>query len=223
MERREIEAHPEAEHTELKDVYIQRGLEAPLADRVARQLMAHDALGARVARDELGMSEITAARPLQAALASAASFAVGAAVPLVVVLLASRSAVMAGVDQRAVVADGARRLVGQGRRGARVQVRGSGHGLGRDRHGRDVGRRAVVRRGSLGPVDTASERRVGDRKSCPARREPPALGVTRPGLATPSGAPGRSLMGGPTLRLRDKRPENQRHDGNPALSHAGAE
>ncbi|KEZ78219.1 VIT family protein [Salinisphaera hydrothermalis] len=97
MERREIEAHPEAEHTELKNIYIQRGLEAPLADQVARQLMAHDALGAH-ARDELGMSEITAARPLQAAFASAASFAVGAAVPLIVVLLASRSAVMAAVS-----------------------------------------------------------------------------------------------------------------------------
>lgn len=97
MERREIAVHPEAEHTELKNIYIQRGLDAPLADQVARQLMAHDALGAH-ARDELGLSEITAARPLQAAFASAASFAVGAAVPLLGVLIVSRSAVMAAVS-----------------------------------------------------------------------------------------------------------------------------
>ena len=68
---------------------MKRGLEPALAAQVADQLMAHDALGAH-ARDELGLSEITAARPLQAALASAASFAVGAALPLAIVALAPR-------------------------------------------------------------------------------------------------------------------------------------
>lgn len=85
-ERGELADQPEAEHAELAAIYVRRGLTPALADDVATQLMAHDALGAH-ARDELGMSEITLARPLQAALASAGSFAVGAALPLLVVLL----------------------------------------------------------------------------------------------------------------------------------------
>ncbi|AWN16170.1 VIT family protein [Salinisphaera sp. LB1] len=97
MEQREIEAHPEAEHAELKGIYIERGLDEPLAAQVASALMAHDALGAH-ARDELGLSDNTAARPLQAALASAASFVVGAAVPLIVVLVVSRAAVLPAVS-----------------------------------------------------------------------------------------------------------------------------
>lgn len=97
MEQREIDADPAAEHAELKNIYIERGLDAPLAEEVARKLMAHDALGAH-ARDELGFSENTAARPLQAALASAAAFAVGAAVPLVVILLVDPSLVMGAVS-----------------------------------------------------------------------------------------------------------------------------
>lgn len=85
-ERGELADQPEAEHAELAAIYVRRGLTPALADDVATQLMAHDALGAH-AHDELGMSEITLARPLQAALASAGSFAVGAALPLLVVLL----------------------------------------------------------------------------------------------------------------------------------------
>ncbi|MES1951541.1 hypothetical protein S4A8_11837 [Salinisphaera sp. S4-8] len=96
MEEREIERHPAAEQAELKRIYIERGLDEPLADQVAVKLMQHDALGAH-ARDELGLSEITAARPLQAAFASAGAFAAGAAVPLIVVLLVSRSAVIGAV------------------------------------------------------------------------------------------------------------------------------
>ena len=86
-ERAELANDPVAEHRELAAIYVGRGLDAGLADRVADQLMAHDALGAH-ARDELGVSEALAAKPVQAALASAGSFALGAALPLVVTLLA---------------------------------------------------------------------------------------------------------------------------------------
>jgi VIT1/CCC1 family predicted Fe2+/Mn2+ transporter len=85
-ERQELLNDPEFEVEELTAIYVGRGLEASLASQVAEQLMAHDALEAH-ARDELGISEITTARPVQAAIASAASFAVGAAVPLCVVLV----------------------------------------------------------------------------------------------------------------------------------------
>lgn len=85
-ERKELATKPEEELVELAQIYERRGLTRELAAAVAAQLMAHDALGAH-ARDELGLSEVTRARPLQAALASAASFAAGAALPLVVVLL----------------------------------------------------------------------------------------------------------------------------------------
>ena len=86
-ERREIELHPEAEHSELAGIYMKRGLSPELARQVAGQLMRHDALGAHV-RDELGISDTMSANPVQAALASAASFAVGAALPLAVIALA---------------------------------------------------------------------------------------------------------------------------------------
>ena len=86
-EREELATSPEAEHQELADIYIRRGLDHQLAEQVATQLMAHDALGAH-ARDELGISETSSTNPLQAAIASAGSFTVGAAMPLVVVLLA---------------------------------------------------------------------------------------------------------------------------------------
>jgi VIT1/CCC1 family predicted Fe2+/Mn2+ transporter len=86
-ERRELESDESAERTELAGIYVRRGLKSSLAREVAAQLMAHDALGAH-ARDELGISATQRARPLQAALASAASFGVGALVPLLAVLLA---------------------------------------------------------------------------------------------------------------------------------------
>jgi VIT1/CCC1 family predicted Fe2+/Mn2+ transporter len=81
-ERRELAGDPESEKKELTEIYVSRGVEEGLAGQVAEQLMAKDALGAH-ARDELGISEITTARPVQAALASAATFSVGAAAPLV--------------------------------------------------------------------------------------------------------------------------------------------
>jgi VIT1/CCC1 family predicted Fe2+/Mn2+ transporter len=83
LERAELKADAKSEHKELTAIYVARGLDPALAKQVAEQLMAHDALGAH-ARDELGISETLRARPIQAALASAASFAVGAAMPLLV-------------------------------------------------------------------------------------------------------------------------------------------
>lgn len=83
QEKEELANDPEAEHRELVSIYMHRGLNRELAQQVVTRLMAHDALGAH-SRDELGISEITQARPFQAALASAASFAVGAAVPLII-------------------------------------------------------------------------------------------------------------------------------------------
>lgn len=95
-ERKELATDGEAEHEELAQIYVRRGLDPALARQVATQLMAHDALGAH-ARDELGISEITTARPVQAALASAASFAVGAIVPLCCAAVAPRSWLMGAV------------------------------------------------------------------------------------------------------------------------------
>ena len=85
-ESRELAANPEHEHAELAAIYVKRGLDRQLASSVATQLMDHDALGAH-ARDELGISHVLTARPVQAALASAATFAVGASLPLLVVVL----------------------------------------------------------------------------------------------------------------------------------------
>lgn len=82
-ERRELAADPEAEHAELTAIYVARGLSPELAKEVARQLTARDALGTH-AREELGLSDLTAARPIQAALSSAVSFAIGAALPVVI-------------------------------------------------------------------------------------------------------------------------------------------
>jgi len=83
----------EAEREELAAIYVRRGLDAGLAKEVAEQLMAHDALAAH-ARDELGISEALRARPLEAALASAASFTVGAAIPLLTVVVVAKSGLL---------------------------------------------------------------------------------------------------------------------------------
>jgi vacuolar iron transporter family protein len=85
-ERVELAADVTSEHSELADIYVARGLDAGLASQVATQLMAKDALGAH-ARDELGITEAMSARPIQAALASAGSFVIGAALPLLLALL----------------------------------------------------------------------------------------------------------------------------------------
>ena len=96
-EQAELQTDPAAEQRELAAIYLARGLEPDLAQRVAAQLMAHDALGAH-ARDELGFSNTTSARPMQAALASAASFAIGAALPLAVTALAPAPSLLASVS-----------------------------------------------------------------------------------------------------------------------------
>ena len=87
LEQKGLDEDHEAEREELAQIYVERGLAIDLAREVARQLMAHDALGAH-ARDEIGISEIVTARPLQAAGASAASFVIGAAMPLLSAVLA---------------------------------------------------------------------------------------------------------------------------------------
>jgi VIT1/CCC1 family predicted Fe2+/Mn2+ transporter len=95
-ERRELAANPEQELEELVSIYVQRGLDRSLASSVAAQLMSRDALGAH-RRDELGMSDTLAARPVQAAFASAATFAAGAALPLLMVLVLPTSVRMWGL------------------------------------------------------------------------------------------------------------------------------
>lgn len=104
LEREKIElaTSPIQEHAELKGIYVSRGLEPELADAVASQLTQHDALGAH-ARDELGISEMMSARPIQAALASAATFSVGAAMPLLVVILLPASMLMWAVPGSSLV------------------------------------------------------------------------------------------------------------------------
>jgi VIT1/CCC1 family predicted Fe2+/Mn2+ transporter len=89
-ERQELRADNRGEHRELAAIYVARGLDPSLAKQVAEQLMAHDALGAH-ARDELGITNTLSARPVQAAVASAGSFAVGSAMPLLVTALAPAS------------------------------------------------------------------------------------------------------------------------------------
>jgi VIT1/CCC1 family predicted Fe2+/Mn2+ transporter len=95
-ERAEHNSDDEGEHQELAAIYVGRGLDPVLAREVANQLMAHDAIGAH-ARDELGLSEALKARPIQAAFASAGSFAAGAAIPLLVTVLAPPDRLVAGL------------------------------------------------------------------------------------------------------------------------------
>jgi VIT1/CCC1 family predicted Fe2+/Mn2+ transporter len=124
-ERKELETDVEFERRELAAIYRGRGLDASLASQVAEQLMAHDALGAH-ARDELGLSSTLAARPIQAALASAATFALGAALPLLAVLVSpaertisvvagSSLVFLAALGAMSARAGGARIVVGAGR------------------------------------------------------------------------------------------------------------
>lgn len=101
-ERQELATKPQQEHAELAAIYAGRGLDDETAAKVATQLMAHDALGAH-ARDELGITEMLAARPVQAALASAATFTVGAAMPLLVVVLVPVSALMWAVSGSSIL------------------------------------------------------------------------------------------------------------------------
>jgi len=101
-ERAELAADVGAEERELASIYVKRGLEPDLARQVALQLMSHDALGAH-ARDELGITSVASARPVQAAMASAASFTAGAALPLAVAALVSTSALSGAVAASSLV------------------------------------------------------------------------------------------------------------------------
>jgi len=101
-ERLELLADAASEHKELAAIYVGRGLDKELATQVAEQLMAHDALGAHT-RDELGISHTLTARPLQAALASAASFAVGAVMPLLVTMFSPESILVYAVSGTSLV------------------------------------------------------------------------------------------------------------------------
>jgi len=101
-ERKELATDEKFEHEELAAIYVKRGLDASLAKQVAEQLMAHDALTAH-ARDELGISDATTARPVQAAFASAATFAVGAAMPLLTVLVTPTAALIPVVIATSIV------------------------------------------------------------------------------------------------------------------------
>lgn len=102
LERIALAAHPVEEHQELAAIYVARGLDPQLAKQVAEQLMARDALGAH-ARDEIGISEAFSAQPIQAALASAASFAVGAALPLAVATFVSLQSLIPSVAVASLV------------------------------------------------------------------------------------------------------------------------
>ena len=102
LEKRELATQPQVEEDELTGIYVRRGLESDLARTVARQLMAKDALAAH-ARDELGLTATLAARPLQAALASAATFAVGAVVPILTIVLAPTSLLVMAVPAVSLV------------------------------------------------------------------------------------------------------------------------
>ena len=96
-EKAELASNIEFERAELAQIYIKRGLDPDLAAKVSEQLMAHDALGSH-ARDELGITEILSARPVQAALSSAGAFSVGAALPLVMVFVSSPKNLIAVVS-----------------------------------------------------------------------------------------------------------------------------
>ncbi len=101
-ERGELRDFPVAEREELKHIYVERGLSPDLADQVAEQLMAHDALGAH-ARDELGITDHTQAKPVQAALASAATFTSGGIVPIIVMAVSPREWTFWAVSTSALV------------------------------------------------------------------------------------------------------------------------
>ena len=120
-ERAELQADDKGEHEELTAIYVDRGLDPSLAKQVADQLMAHDALGAH-ARDELGISETLRARPIQAALASASSFAVGAVMPLLVTAIAPTSSLIILVPGTSLLFLGLLGALAAGAGGAGVTV-----------------------------------------------------------------------------------------------------
>ena len=101
-EKAELASNAEFERAELAQIYVRRGLEQGLASQVAKQLMDHDALGAH-ARDELGITDTLSARPIQAALASAGAFSVGAALPLLMIVIAPPTDLIAVVSVASLI------------------------------------------------------------------------------------------------------------------------
>lgn len=124
-EQRELREHPESELQELTQIYVDRGLDPDLARQVAKQLMAKDALGAH-SRDELGISEVVAARPVQAAITSALTFAAGAALPMIVALAVPFGALIPAVAVASLVF-----LAGLGAVGAKFGGASAAAGAGR--------------------------------------------------------------------------------------------
>ncbi len=120
-ERRELAAAPMREREELAAIYVGRGLDESLAREVAEQLMEHDALGAH-ARDELGLSNVHTARPVQAALASASTFAVGAAVPLIIAFVSPSTVLIGSVAGGCLLALAAMGALAARAGGARIWV-----------------------------------------------------------------------------------------------------
>jgi VIT1/CCC1 family predicted Fe2+/Mn2+ transporter len=118
-ERKELQENPAFEAEELAEIYVKRGLDPALARQVAQQLMAKDALTAH-ARDELGISEITTARPVQAALTSAATFSVGAAMPLLMVVVSPAHALVPIVSAASLIFLALLGAVGARAGGARI-------------------------------------------------------------------------------------------------------
>lgn len=118
-ERTELSEEPAAEREELAELYVRRGIDPDLARQVADQLMARDALGAH-ARDELGISEFTTARPIQAALTSAATFAAGAAMPLLTVVVSPAAILIPAVSATSLVFLAALGAIGARAGGAKV-------------------------------------------------------------------------------------------------------
>ena len=134
-ERQELADDIDAEHDELAGIYMERGLDGDLARQVAEQLMAKDALGAH-ARDELGISEITTARPIQAALTSAATFSAGAAMPLLAALVAPTGWIVPVVSVASLLFLALLGAIGARAGGANVSARHDpGDLLGRAGHG----------------------------------------------------------------------------------------
>lgn len=119
LERAELRTNDKGEHEELAEIYVGRGLDRALARTVADQLMAHDALGAH-ARDELGITPTLEARPIQAALASAGSFIIGAAMPLIVAAAAPPTSVLYAVPASSLVVLAALGALAAGTGGARM-------------------------------------------------------------------------------------------------------
>ena len=148
-ERAELKADDKGEHEELAAIYVARGLDPSLAKQVAHQLMAHDAIGAH-ARDELGITETLRARPIQAAFASALSFAVGAAMPLLTSTFAPERSLILACPRNFTAVPRAFGCVGCGR-GRRRSGRGRNTRdvLGRTGHGADRRRWRLVRDGRL--------------------------------------------------------------------------